>query len=242
MDLVRSTVLCAALLLAACADGSLETGQSLTLAQRNPEGFATWTDEPAAFRLGVGDKVKVKFLVTRDMDDEATVGPDGYIGLRVAGRLKAEGETMESLQKKIAKASRRVLKPQSVTVSLEDAPSWKVYVGGAVRNPGAFRISDHRLNALGAVLTAGGFMPDARVDEVALIRRNPQGRPMLRAINVRQVIQTGADKSDVPLVPGDIVYVPRSSIGEVNLWIDQFIERVVPFQRTFNYTIGRQSY
>lgn len=240
MALARTLVLCATLVLAACGD-TMETGQSLTIVQSHPEGFATWTEEMPPFRLGVGDKLKVKFLITREMDDDVTVGPDGYIGLRVTGRLKAEGLTIAALEQKIALASRRILNPQAVTVSLEDAASWRVYVGGSVRAPGIYRMSDNRLNTLQAILLAGGFDPEARFGEIVLIRRSPNNRPMLRTVNVREMIQTGSHESDVPLVPGDIVYVPRSSIAEVDLWVDQFITRVVPFQRTFNYTIGKQT-
>ena len=161
--------------------------------------------------------------------------------MRVTGRLKAEGETVAAIEERIAEASRQVLRPQNVVVSLEDAASWKIYVGGSVRTPGVYRMSDNRLNTLQAILLAGGFDSEARFEEIVLIRRSPHNRPMLRTVNVREMIQTGMHDSDVPLVPGDIVYVPRSSIAEVNLWVDQFINRVVPFQRTFNYTIGKQT-
>jgi hypothetical protein len=36
------------------------------------------------------------------------------------------------------------------------------------------------------------------------------------------------------------VFVPKTTIAEVDQWVDQFITRVVPFQRSFNYTVGRQ--
>ena len=237
----RPLVLLGLLFLAACA-GGMETGQSLTIVQHRPEGFAGWTEDLPVFRLGVGDKMKVKFLLTREMDDEVMVGPDGFVGIRVAGRIRAEGKTIPDLQDAIIEGSRRILKPQSVVVSLEDAASWKIYVGGSVRTPGVYRLADNRLNTLQAIIQAGGFNDEARFEEVVLIRRSPVGRPMLRTVNVRQIIQTGTDETDVPIFPGDIVYVPRSHIGEVNLWIEQFINRVVPFQRTFSYTVGRQNY
>ena len=58
--------------------------------------------------------------------------------------------------------------------------------------------------------------------------------------NTRRYIYVngGIDANSVPLMTGDIIYVPRSSIAEVNLWIDQFINKVVPFQRSFSYTLG----
>ncbi|BBK29640.1 polysaccharide biosynthesis/export protein [Stella humosa] len=236
----RSIALAPLLFLAACG-GSLETGQSLTIVQHRPEGFASWTDEMPVYRLGVGDKMKVKFLITREMDDEVTVGPDGFVGIRVAGRVKAEGRTIPEVQDAIIAGSRQVLRPQSVVVALEDAVSWRIYVGGSVRTPNVYRMGDNRLSTLQAIIMAGGFDSEARFEEIVLIRRSPNNRPMLRTVNVREVIQTGHHESDVPLQPGDIVYVPRSHIGEVNLWVEQFINRVVPFQRTFNYTIGRTS-
>jgi protein involved in polysaccharide export with SLBB domain len=76
---------------------------------------------------------------------------------------------------------------------------------------------------------------------VVLIRRNPANRPMLRTVNLRGFLEGGADTGDVPLVPGDIVYVPRNKISEVDLWIDQFINRFVPFSKSFNYTINRNN-
>jgi hypothetical protein len=38
---------------------------------------------------------------------------------------------------------------------------------------------------------------------------------------------------------GDIVFVPRNKISEVDLWIDQYITRFLPFSRSFDYSINR---
>ena len=44
---------------------------------------------------------------------------------------------------------------------------------------------------------------------------------------------------DVPIYPGDILFVPRTTIAEINLWIELFIERVLPFERSFQYSLNR---
>ena len=77
------------------------------------------------------------------------------------------------------------------------------------------------------------------MDQVVLIRRNPQNRPMLRTVDLRDFVNQGSTDADRPLVPGDIVFVPRNGISEVDLWIDQFVTKFLPFQRDFNYTINR---
>ena len=214
------------------------TGHELRFTEVNADRFKPWTDVVPSYRLGPGDKLKVKYFITRDMDEDLIVSPDGSIAPRAIGQIRVEGSTLSSIQDYIRRESRKELVDQKVVVSLEEAVSAKVYVGGTVPRPGAYKLPDMGTSALQGILLAGGFTDESRTGQVALIRRGPNNEPMLRIINVRDVIQTGFDANDVPLVAGDIIYVPRSSIAEVNLWIDQFITKVVPFQRQFSYTIG----
>lgn len=230
-------------LFAGCASANrqeqaLSTGQNLNFTEINASQFAAWSEtEKPLYRVGPGDKLKIKFLLTQDMDESVTVTPDGSIGIRAAGQLRVEGKSLVEIEKAIRVASRRNITDQQVVVSLEEANSSRIYIGGAIRNPGPMMLSDLRLTALHAVLLAGGFTDDARLGQIAVIRRGPKGEPMLRTLNIRSNIETG-DSKDIVLQPGDILYVPRSSISEVNLWVDQFINKVVPFQRSFNYTLG----
>ncbi|MEP9354267.1 polysaccharide biosynthesis/export family protein [Xanthobacter sp. KR7-65] len=214
------------------------TGHELRFTEVNTDRFKPWTDQVPSYRLGPGDKIKVKYFITRDMDEDLTVSPDGSVAPRAIGQIRVEGTTLSSLQEYIRRESRKELADQKVVISLEEAVSARVYIGGMVAHPGAFKLTDMGTSVLQGILLAGGFTEESRTGQVALIRRGPNNEPMLRLVNVRDVIQTGFDAGDVPLVSGDIIYVPRSSIAEVNLWIDQFITKVVPFQRQFSYTIG----
>jgi protein involved in polysaccharide export with SLBB domain len=144
----------------------------------------------------------------------------------------AEGQTVEQLQVAIATASRRLLTQPIVTVSIEEPGASVTYVGGMVRRPGSYPVSGRR-GVLEQVTLAGGFEPEARLDEVVLIRRNPENRPMLRTVNLQDFLSRGGTAGDVPLLAGDIVFVPRNRISELTLWIDQFIKRVVPANPIF---------
>lgn len=215
------------------------TGQSLSPVESYPQGFAPWSDGLSPYHLGPGDHFLVKYRLLPDLDDEATVAPDGTAGLRMAGQVDAAGLTSAELAQEIETKSKRWMRDPQVTVALRETPSNKVFVGGSVQHPGPFPLSG-RMGAMEAILLAGGFNDEARYDEVVLIRRSPDNKPMLRTINLRDFIQTGGAPGDVPLASGDILFVPRSSIAETDLWVEQFINRVVPFQRSFSYTIGRQ--
>ncbi|QIB35436.1 polysaccharide biosynthesis/export family protein [Ancylobacter pratisalsi] len=217
------------------------TGQELRFTEVNPQGFRPWSSQLPPYRIGAGDKLKIKYFLTREMDEELTVSPDGTIAPRAIGQLKVEGLTLAGAQQVVRSASRAELADQKVVIALEDAVSAKVYIGGMVERPGPYNISEMRAGTLQSILTAGGFTDEARTGQVAIIRRGPDNMPMLRLVNVQDIIQTGFTLDDVQLAAGDIVYVPRSSVAELNVWIDQFINKVVPFQRSFNYTLGTQS-
>ncbi|MFN3461184.1 MAG: polysaccharide biosynthesis/export family protein [Oceanibaculum sp.] len=221
--------------LAACG-----TDQSLTPRETAAGRFAAWSDAVPEYRLGSGDTVQVTYLFTPNLDEEALVAPDGTITLRIAGRLQAEGLTAEELNGAVTEASAKWMRQPVTRVAVREARAARVYVGGQVGRAGAIPL-DRRIGALEAVLLAGGFTDEARTSEVVLIRRSPEDSPMLRTLNLKDFIQTGGADGTVPLVAGDILYVPRSGIAEVNLWIDQFINRVLPFQRSanFTYTITR---
>jgi protein involved in polysaccharide export with SLBB domain len=88
------------------------------------------------------------------------------------------------------------------------------------------------------VILAGGFTPIARRQEVVVIRRGPDGRPMMRTVDLRAAINRPAGVDPVPLRRFDVVYVPRSSIGEVDTFVDQYLRQTLPIQ--FSYVIGGQ--
>lgn len=238
---LRLAWLCGVLLSAsACSDSVFSTTQSIVPVERSPQGFAAWSDAIPPYQFAAGDKIKVQFLLTPEMGEDTVIGPDGRIGLRSAGLIEAAGLTATQLQKAIEVASSRTLADPIVTVSLVESPGTPVFVGGQVSRPGSYYLPGRR-GSFEAVQLAGGFSPEARMNEVVLIRRDATNRPMLRTIDLRGFVNgTGTGmQNDLPLVPGDIVFVPRNRISEVDLWVDQFINRFLPFSKSFSYTVNR---
>lgn len=213
------------------------TTQMITPHATAGDGFETWNDAPPAYRFGSGDRIKVDFLLTPETGETVVVGPDGFIGLRVAGRVRALGLTAEQLQDAIAEKASKNLQHPIVTVSLTDAGSARVIVGGQVARPGVYSMVG-RDSAVEAVMLAGGFLPESRMDEVVVIRRNADNRPMLRTVDLQHFVDTGDLKNNLPLQPGDIVFVPRTRVAEVGLWVDQVLNKPIPFSKSLNYNIN----
>jgi len=240
--LMSRRALFAPLVLAACAPGTdnYATTQAIRVEENRPEGFAAWTDAPSPYRFGPGDRARVSFLLTPELNEQVLVAPDGTVSLRAAGRLNAAGLTTSELERGVAEASRRTLTNPIVTVGLDEAGAAVAYVGGQVRRAGAYPVTGRR-GVAEIVSLAGGTDEAARLDQIVLIRRAPDDRPMLRTVNLQGFLSGAGLGGDVPLAAGDIVYVPRSRIAEVGLWVDQAINRIIPFSRSFSYAINKNN-
>ena len=79
-----------------------------------------------------------------------------------------------------------------------------------------------------AVYAAGGFLETAQRSNVVLVRKDEQGSRISRAVDVRAVASGKDASQDVPLQPYDMVFVPRSGITNVNLWVQQYIRDNLP--------------
>ena len=202
----------------------------------NPTHFAPWTEEKAEYTIGVGDEIDVKLAYNAEFSDRVTVGPDGRFTLPLIGDVRAEGRTIADLTSEIETRFSRDLRTPRVQVAVRNYASARIFVGGEVNKAGVYTLQG-RIGVMEAITMANGTMDTARMSQVILIRRRKDGQPMMRTVDLTNFIR--GSESDVPLQALDVVFVPKSTIAELDMFIDQFITRIVPFQRSFVYTIGR---
>ena len=159
------------------------------------------------------------------------IGPDGRIALPLIGQVMAADRTIAELESDIAGAYASQLLRPVVEITLKQAGPLKIWVDGEVRTPGVYDMPGD-IDAYQAVIMAGGFLPTARQKEVALIRRGPGGVRMMRAADLRP------RRGDIiALRRGDILFVPRTTLGEVANFVTQ-IRNALPVG--FTYAINGQ--
>lgn len=205
---------------------------------QQPDRFATWVNEPTtAYLIQPGDDVAVTLPFNGELNQRALVAPDGTFTMPLAGALPAAGYSTTQLAHRIDKAlaSKGVVADAHATVTVA-AYSGRVYVAGQVRQPGEIPLRTD-MTAIQAIAAARGLLDTARTNEVVLIRRNPQnGRPMLRTIDIDALTHKGDPNQAVVLQASDTIFVPKSSIAEVDQWVDQHINQALPFNKGLNYT------
>jgi len=198
-------------------------------------GYATWTNAEPPYRLYPGDEVDLAVASAPELNKTLTVQPDGRLNLALAGPVMVADRTIQDSERLITHAyASQLLRPE-VTLTVRAAPL-KVFVGGEVDKPGVYDMPGD-INALQAVIMAGSFKTSAKRSQVVIIRRGPDGRAMLRTVDLR----AGSGNPAVDLVPlrrFDVVYVPRTHVSEAGVFVQQYFRDLTPVQLGFEYTAG----
>jgi len=195
--------------------------------------------QPATARqtylLQPGDEVEVRFFEVPQLDDRVAVRPDGRVSLQLAGDVDAAGHTVDELHDAMLARYRSILKNPQISVAVRTVAPQRIFVDGEVGKPGVVESAD-RITLAMAVAEAGGIKTSAEAKQVLLIRRPPhETRPQVSVLDLAAV-QDGTNPSqDVQLATNDVVFVPRSGIGEVNRWVDIYLRQNIPVQ--FGYSI-----
>jgi protein involved in polysaccharide export with SLBB domain len=189
-----------------------------------PESLAYYVDD-LPYRVAPGDQLTVDFgaaLEGRPLRAEhLLVRPDGMITLNPIGDVRAAGRTPGELDSVLTEKYVNVFREPNITVTVEKLAGNFVHVLGSVRSPGSFEVMPNA-TVLQAVARAGGATNDASLGNVILMRRTGPSSLVVRKVQLNRAISQGLAAQDPYLRRFDIVYVPKSTIANVNQFVTQF--------------------
>lgn len=170
--------------------------------------------------------------ILKDMSGAVQVRPDGRISISRIGEVQAAGFSVAELQDVLIHLSDGIISnPVEPSVDVLKSTGGRIYVGGEVRNPGVYPL-EGAPSALQAVITANGFVDSSRLNDVIVLRRNPNGKPFVFKTNLRVALTRGHTDNDILLRPFDTVFVPKKTISRLNQWVDEYINKLVPFDNS----------
>lgn len=170
------------------------------------------------YRLSKSDTVEVNFTFSPGFNQSLTIQPDGFVALRGAGTLFAEGLTVPQLQQAVTAAYRGVLHDPEVTVTLKDFEKPYFLASGEVARPGKYELRGD-LTVSEAIAIAGGFTPQARHSQVVLFRRVSADVAEAHLIDVKKMLNSRNLREDFHLQAGDFVFVPQSRISRIRRYV-----------------------
>jgi len=180
------------------------------------------------YRIVPGDELGLNFGpredINRDLVRSVVVRVDGRVTVFPIGDVVAAGRTPVELQAELIRLLTGEYKQPRVTVEVVKSAANRVHVLGRVKRPGS-QVVQSLPTLLQVIAEAGGFEDDAARNSVIVMHRVGLGSVSVTSIRVGRLLRSGGD---VPLSRFDIVYVPRSTIGNVDVFVDQFFSRTIP--------------
>src|SRR5439155_17654990 len=135
------------------------------------------------------------------------VPPSGRISLAlIPDGIFVNGKTVDEVAELIKKRYDEYILDPQVSVSLDQAGSYRYSVIGDVAQPG-IRLMTRRLTATEALAEAGGVLQTVNKRKVYVVRKQTNGNLQPIAVSVSAIYQSKAPDS-LYLLPGDQVVVP----------------------------------
>jgi protein involved in polysaccharide export with SLBB domain len=180
----------------------------------------------AMYHIQSGDQLHVRFTFQPDLSEDVPVRPDGRISLATTGEMNAVGVTPTDLGRQIEELSSKKLRNPEVVVVVTKVADRFVYIGGEVRKPGYVTLVPE-MTPLQAVMQSGGFLPTAKLESVLLMTPGADGKFSAARMDMGQVVDDGVPER-VHLHPGDVVFVPRTWIADMDIVVDQYVRGLIP--------------
>ena len=61
---------------------------------------------------------------------------------------------------------------------------------------------------------------------------------MMRTVNLRDALRGRSGADGIQIRRHDIIFVPRSTVAEINVFVDQYVTGIIPLDQAFSYAIA----
>ncbi len=177
--------------------------------------------ETAEYKIGAQDLLDISVFGLRELNRTVRVSEEGKISLPLLGEIQVEGLTKTELEKRLSQLlEEKYLQNPQVTVFIKEYQSKRVFMLGAVKEPGPYELLG-RQTLLQMISQAGGLTSDAG-DEIMVIRQLQDGTNESFRILMDDLILKGDTNLNISLEPNDIVNIPADKavfvyvFGKVN--------------------------
>jgi polysaccharide biosynthesis/export protein len=167
------------------------------------------------YRLGPEDVISVNvFGQDRYSKQGIKIPPSGRIYMPlISDGIFVNGKTADQVAELIKKRYDEYIIDPQVSVSLDQAGSYRYSVVGDVAQPG-IRLMTRRLSVSEAVSEAGGVLQTGNRSKIVVLRKQPDGTLKPIPVNLSAVYKGQAPDSTY-LIPGDQIIVPGNTLKKL---------------------------
>lgn len=160
-----------------------------------------------SYVIGPEDVLYIYVWKEENLSRTVPVRMDGMISIPLVDDVKAAGMTPLQLKEYLLVKLREYVETPDVTVIVQEANSYRVYVQGEVKTPGVYKLRTET-SLVQIIVMAGGFTDWADKKKITILRKEGGKEARIRA-NYNKIIDGDEGAKDVILKSGDIVIIPN---------------------------------
>ena len=169
--------------------------------QKTQGEVATDSDQ---YIIGPEDVLYIHIWKEESMSKTVPVRMDGKISLPLLDDVQAADLTPLQLKEVLTKKLKNIIDTPTVSVTVMEANSFKVYVAGEVKTPGPIRLRSET-SFVQLMTMVGGFTDWANQKKILIIRKE-KGTEKRIKVNYKKIIN--GEEPDIVIKRGDTVIVP----------------------------------
>ena len=177
-------------------------------------------DVRAVYTVGVGDVLSVRLREGAKLQEyDTTVMSTGTIVISFI-EVEAAGYTIDEIREKARSELSNYIRDFSIDLIAKEWREKKIFILGEVENPGVYNFAAG-MTVMQAIALAGGYKDSAVLKDMRIIRGNLDNPELIR-VNLKRTAK-GKDAKHVLLAQNDVVFVPRSAIGDWNAFLNLYL-------------------
>jgi polysaccharide export outer membrane protein len=177
------------------------------------------------YRLGPEDEIEIQVWSHDDLTRKVRVGLNGTISFPLTGEIKAQGLSIQELQKGIEQrlGPKYIIDPH-VSISVTEFKSQKFFVVGNVQKPGTYPLTKpikviEAISLAGGIASGSGSRPlsgavaivirakqGEKLDEPRMPDKTPESQKA--TVSLSEAL-AGDPKKNIEIKHGDTIYVPN---------------------------------
>ena len=188
------------ILMATCSINYADEDKTAALAQKGQGAVSADSDQ---YVIGPEDVLLIYVWKEESITKTVPVRIDGKISLPLIDDIQAAGLTPLELKKALMEKLKGFVDNPTVTVTVMEANSYKVYVSGEVKSPGVLRFRDE-MTLIRLIIAVGGFTEWANQKKILIITKE-KGVVKRITVNYKKIIE--GDEPDIIINRGDTVII-----------------------------------
>ena len=163
------------------------------------------------------------------------VSPDGTIDLPTVGMITVGGLSLSETRRRIEDRYATILGWRlGVTLNILTSAATYVSIVGEVYQPGVYSVQ-HPVSPIYAIALAGGKKDTADLKHAVLVTVPSIGRPTARQVDM-SMDPPSAELASLTMGPQDMLIIPKTGVANMNLFVDQYIRRMLPVHTGLSIT------